>query len=88
MGLMFDVIEADRMRTTLAIDDDVLSAAKELASMQGSSVGEVISMLVRKALTRPEVKAKTRNGVPLLAVKPNTSPVTSEMVRELFEELP
>jgi hypothetical protein len=39
------------MRTTLDIDDDVLAAAKELAKAQNSTAGEVISDLVRKALT-------------------------------------
>lgn len=39
------------MRTTLDIDDDVLAAAKELAKAQNSTAGEVISDLVRRALT-------------------------------------
>jgi hypothetical protein len=39
------------MRTTLDIDDDVLAAAKELAKAKHSTAGEVISELVRKALT-------------------------------------
>ena len=40
------------MRTTLAIDDDVLAAAKELAAAERKSVGEVISALARRALRR------------------------------------
>jgi hypothetical protein len=40
------------MRTTLDIDDDVLVAAKELAKARKSTAGEVISGLVRKALTQ------------------------------------
>ena len=39
------------MRTTLDIDDDVLAAAKELSRQQGLSAGEVVSALLRKALT-------------------------------------
>ncbi len=39
------------MRTTLDIDEDVLAAAKELAKAQNLTAGEVISDLVRKALT-------------------------------------
>lgn len=39
------------MRTTLDIDDDVLSAAKELARQQHSTAGRVISDLARRALT-------------------------------------
>ena len=40
------------MRTTLAIDDDVLIAAKAIAKQQNRSVGEVASDLARRALLR------------------------------------
>ncbi len=53
------------MRTTLAIDDDVLVAAKAIARQENKSVGEVVSDLARRALRRPSTNA-TRNGVPLL----------------------
>lgn len=75
------------MRTTLAIDDDVLAAAKELASSERKSVGEVISSLARQALLPASPGRKSRNGIPLLAVKPNSTRVTSELVRQLGEEL-
>ncbi len=39
------------MRTTLAIDDDVLLAVKEKAHRERRTVGEVISDLARQALT-------------------------------------
>lgn len=39
------------MRTTLDIDSDVLEAAKELARIQNVSAGQVVSQLLRKALT-------------------------------------
>jgi hypothetical protein len=38
------------MRTTLDIDDDILSAAKELARRERSSAGSVLSRLARQAL--------------------------------------
>ena len=76
------------MRTTLAIDDDVLSAAKELAVTQKKTVGEVISSLARRALHPAESRRQTRNGVPLLPVRPGTARVTSEIVHQLREELP
>ena len=75
------------MRTTLAIDDDVLAAAKELAETERKSVGEVISALARRALRPVEPSRKTRNGVPLLRVNPNSPRVTSELVHQLREEL-
>lgn len=39
------------MRTTLAIDDDVLLAVKERARRENRTVGEVLSDLARQALT-------------------------------------
>jgi hypothetical protein len=75
------------MRTTLAIDDDVLSAARELATAQNRTVGEVISSLARQALTPAKSRRKTRNGVPLLPLRTGASRVTSELVHQLREEL-
>ena len=75
------------MRTTLAIDDDVLAAAKELAATERKSVGEVISALARRAMRPEEGGRKTRNGVPLLPVKRDAKRVTSELVHQLREEL-
>lgn len=81
--MMFDV-----MRTTLAIDDDVLAAAKGLAAREHKSLGEVISALARQSL-RPTVKSgATRNGVRLLPVQPEARPVTLELVNKLRDELP
>ncbi|MCC5888413.1 MAG: hypothetical protein JJT88_18410 [Gammaproteobacteria bacterium] len=40
------------MRTTLDIDDDVLAAAKERARREGTSVGKVVSRLLRQAMTQ------------------------------------
>jgi hypothetical protein len=76
------------MRTTLAIDDDVLVAAKEMAATERKSVGEVISTLVRMAMRPAPSSRATRNGVPLLAVRSGAPRVTSELVRQLMEELP
>ena len=77
------------MRTTLAIDDDVLAAAKHLAEREHKSVGEVISTLARQGLgkgtrsTRP-----VRNGVPLLPTLKGGTPVTLELVNQLRDEQP
>lgn len=76
------------MRTTLAIDDDVLSAAKEIAAVENKSIGEVISSLARRALAPAESRLKTRNGVPLLKVSKGGPRVTSALVHRLREELP
>ena len=39
------------MRTTLDIEDDVLAAAKEMASRQRLSAGQLISLLLRQAMS-------------------------------------
>jgi hypothetical protein len=73
------------MRTTLTIDDDVLSAARELAAIEKKSVGEVISSLARNALTPEASRGKTRNGVPLLKIRKGALRVTSELVHRFRE---
>ena len=76
------------MRTTLKIDDDVLAAAKGLAERQHKSVGEVISILTRQALRPASSAGTSRNGVPLLPMRPDSTPVTMELVNRLRDELP
>ena len=74
------------MRTTLALDDDVLIAAKAIARQQRKSVGEVVSDLARRAL-RPPRAAKSRNGVALLPVSDAQAVVTLETVNALRDEV-
>jgi len=77
------------MRTTLTIDDDVLAAARELAARQRKSLGEVLSSLAREALQPQAGTARARNGVPLLPVRPDSKPITLELVNQLRDdELP
>jgi hypothetical protein len=74
------------MRTTLDLDDDVLQAAKELASVRGTTAGKVMSELVRAALA-PTSKERVRNGVPLLPRRPPGSPlVTMRLVNDLRDD--
>lgn len=80
--------EVTLMRTTLVIDDDVLSAAKEMAAMENRSVGEVISSLARRALSPAESKGRFRNGVPLLKARKGSPRVSSDLVHKLREQLP
>jgi hypothetical protein len=74
------------MRTTLAIDDDVLAAAKGLAESERKTVGEVISDLARQTLQKSVSKRRTRNGVPLLPARTNIPSVTPEIVNQLRDE--
>lgn len=76
------------MRTTLDIDEDVLQAAKELATKEKRSAGAVISDLARKGFQAIPIpgnhNAKIRNGIHLLPSRNET--VTLSHVREIMEE--
>lgn len=75
------------MRTTLAIDDDVLAAARHLAEREQRSVGEVISSLARQGLVRGSRDTRLeRNGIPLLSNRKPAVPVTMELVNQLRDE--
>jgi hypothetical protein len=81
--------ETDAMRTTLAIDDDILAAAKHLAEREHRSIGEVISNLARQGLSRGTRGNKTeRNGIPLLPSRKAATPITLELVNRLRDEQP
>jgi hypothetical protein len=76
------------MRTTLAIDDDVLVKAKSLADRQRKSVGEVISALARKGLSTDTAEPPlVRNGLSLLPRQPGSDPVTLEIVNQLRDDV-
>jgi len=74
------------MRTTLTIDDDILDRAKRLAAARGSTIGEVISDLARRALAAPADAQVTRNGIVLFPVQPASGVVSMELVNELLHD--
>jgi hypothetical protein len=75
------------MRTTLAIDDDILAAAKHLAERDQKTVGEIISALARAGLSRAVKTGKAqRNGIPLLPSRRDDVTVTMELVNQLRDE--
>jgi adenine/guanine phosphoribosyltransferase-like PRPP-binding protein len=77
------------MRTTVAIDDDVLAAARVMAERERKTLGEVISGLARQGLGRaPAAGAAVRNGVPLLPVRRPGTRVTLGLVNQLLYALP
>ncbi len=76
------------MRTTLAIDDDVLAAARHLAEREQKTIGEVISALARQALAPGRTSRLERNGIPLLPSGKSATPVTLELVNQLRDEQP
>ncbi len=74
------------MRTTLDIDDDVLQAAKEIATIRQSTAGKVLSELARKGLDSPTRGITLRNGVPVIPRLPGEPVLTVEMVNALVDE--
>jgi len=80
------------MRTTLALDDDVLEAARALARQQGSTLGAVISGLARESLRSPvrgsSDSERERSGLPLLPIRSTGAVVDLELVNQLRDELP
>ena len=72
------------VRTTLEIDDDLMAAARELAGIEGRSIGSVVSDLIRKGLTPAKVDAE--DGLPVIRVPAGSPPITPEMVRRGLDE--
>ncbi len=71
------------MRTTIAIDDDVLLNMKQVAANRGTTLGEAVSAQLRESL-RPRGKAaKTRNGVPLIETVPRAKLASLALVNQL-----
>ena len=73
------------MRTTLAIDDDVLVAARAIAQQRNQTIGQVVSELARESLHPPAASAE-RNGVPLLPARRPRAVVTLDIVNALRDE--
>ena len=58
------------MRTTLDIDEDLLFAAKERARRERKTAGQVVSELLRQALTAGTVPAVVREPAPMYGFRP------------------
>jgi hypothetical protein len=72
------------VRTTLDIDDDVVAAARQIASDQRRSLGSVISELARLGLTPARVEVE--GDLPVIRVPAGAPPITPEMVRRALDE--
>ena len=76
------------MRTTLALDDDVIAYARSHAQRERISLGEVVSRLARQGIVaegqthRTLVRPKSRYA--LLRARDET--ITSEHVRSLLDQ--
>ncbi len=68
------------MRTTIAIDDDVLLAAKSLARSENRTLGKVVSDLMRRGL-RPRPYQREGNDLPVFRVSEDAPLITAETVQ-------
>lgn len=77
--------DANTMRTTLDIDEDVLQAAKEIGAMRRKTVGQIISEYARAAMVPPRTYTE-RNGVPILPRRHPVRILTTAEVKRLQED--
>jgi hypothetical protein len=73
------------MRTTLELDDDILTTARQLARQQGVTIGQLISELARQSLAA-RAPQKVRNGVLLFVPEAGASKPDLRTVNKLREE--
>ena len=73
------------MRTTLELDDDLVTTARQLARQQGVTLGRVISKLVRQSLPA-SMPPKVRNGVQLFVPKARASKPDLRVVNDVRDE--
>ncbi|MDP9055516.1 MAG: DUF6364 family protein [Acidobacteriota bacterium] len=73
------------MRTTLDLDEDLIAVAKQLAEQRRTSMGRIVSSLMREAL-EPRDAPAIRNGVPLFKPVPGASKPSLSLVNRLRDE--
>jgi hypothetical protein len=69
----------------LEIDDDLVQVARQLAQQRKTTMGQVISELVRKAI-QPTSAPRMRNGVLLFDVRPGARKPGLALVNRLRDE--
>lgn len=75
------------MRTTLNIENDVYQGVQAIAQSSGQSVGEVVSRLLRKAMSAPaQPYATQEDGCPVFPVKEGAPIIAVTRASELLDE--
>ena len=76
------------MRTTLALDDDILAFARACAQRERISIGQAVSRLVRDGIRAQSIVAvpmsPTKSKFALLPMRDEV--ITSEHVRDLMDQ--
>ena len=74
-------------RTTLTLDGDALSAAREYADRRGQTLGQAVSELVLRA-TRREFLTEDIGGFHVVRLAADSPKVTVTKIRELEDQAP
>jgi hypothetical protein len=73
------------MRTTLALEDDAITAIQRYARTNRLSLGRAASELIRRGV-RYQLGTRKLNGIPVLEAPDDFPLITSERVRQLLDE--
>jgi hypothetical protein len=74
------------MRTTLSLDDDLISRVKTYAASRDISLGKAVSELVRRGLHAP-LQTRVVNGFRVVDLPEGSPVITLEHVREIETEM-
>ena len=75
------------MRTTINLDEEVLSAAKAKVRMSGKSLGNIVSEWARVGMMgNRQVRIKTSSALPTFSVRKNAPMIPSDRAAELLDE--
>mgnify|MGYP005812840129 CR=1 FL=1 len=74
------------MRTTLALDDDVLELARQHAELRGVSLGRAVSDLIRRGLAASTASHTRDDGLIVFNLPPDSPIVTTADVRRVDVE--
>ncbi len=73
------------MRTTLAIDDDVLEQVKDYAAQRKIPLGRAATELIRRGISRP-APTHMSNGLRVFSRSAESPLITEDLVRKLDSE--
>jgi len=75
------------MRTTVRIDDDLLDAARSLASQRDAPLGQVISDLMRQGIRNMSMIPPSEDGFPVFQIPERARPISLSTVKLAEEEI-
>ncbi len=73
------------MRTTINIDDDLVKVARSIARERGISLGQAVSVLIRRGLGS-KVEYSLKNGLPVFSVAEDSRRITPEDVASVEDD--